>query len=1216
MNKFKKTGRKALSVFLSATTTLWLIGGVAVMPMAASAAALTQSQVSAIISLLQSFGADSSTIANVQASLTGGTPTGGSSGTATECAFNRSLTLGSTGEDVKCLQKFLNGHGYPVSSTGPGSLGSESTYFGAKTKAAVAAWQLASGITPPAGFFGSISRAAYASTGGTTPPPPPCTGTGCTTPPPPGVGTGLTVSAATQPQAALAPANAARVPFTKFTLTASNDGDVTVNGLTVERTGPSADLAFLGIVLLDEAGNQIGLSKTLNSNHQAVLTEPVVVKAGQSRTLTLAGNMNTAANIGAGNVAFLALNAVNTSATVNGILPIVGSGQTMNQALTIGTLTNITRGPSDPSTTATKEVGTTGYTFSSIQVTAGAAEKVKIHSIRWNQSGSASALNDFANLKTYLDGVAYPAEISSDGKYVSSNFGGKILDKGASAEILIKGDIVGGSGRTIEFDIYRTTDLNVSGETFGYGITPDTSTLNTGFSAGNPWYTASAVTVSAGSLQVAKATAVAAQNIAVNLLNQPLGGFDVTVRGESITVASTVFRISNGSGNVTSVSLVDQTGKVLAGPVDASSHVVTFTDSITYPIGVTTVTLKGKIPTGTATDQAVTASTTPASSTTANSNWSSITGQVTGNSIVVTPAATLTGNTMTVKAGGVALSVSSSPVAQTFVGGGQTTFANYQFDATNSGEDVRFVTLQTALNMHHTTATSTTLTNCQLWDGVNALTTGSNAKNPTAAGSTTAFTFDSPGFTVAKATSKTLALSCNVAGGVTGQIGFGLAAGGGSPATYTASGLTSGSTVTPTVTASAGQKMTLASGGTLTVAEDTAASLSYKLAQGGSSGVTLARLKFHATNEVLNLNQISLQLTNTASSTAADFVGNQVKLYKDDGTTLVGTVTFPGSLTRASSTVSGFSVPANSDAYMIVKADLSPIGTSQAGTQGHLIAVDYDNDSGTGTGNSSTKAIGAQSGSTVYSTSATTGIASVRVFSSVPTVADATTATTAQSGQDLYKFTITAPAAVGSTGSNGVQLAKVSFSYATSSSACTLSWTGVQLFGPNGNVNATAVSPRAAAFNIRFGTTTSSAGAPGDRFIGAGSSKTYALRGTLSSVGTCTAGANNPLTITLIGDTSYPGTGTLFGASATMDGTKGFQDQRAFMSDNDSGTGGYGFVASTTPAAAQRFIWSPQATTTVVAADNDWTNSYGLPIQGSQSTMSTNLTTRTFNFTN
>ena len=48
-----------------------------------SAASLTSAQVSAIITLLQSFGADAATIANVQASLTGGTPVSTGTGTGT-----------------------------------------------------------------------------------------------------------------------------------------------------------------------------------------------------------------------------------------------------------------------------------------------------------------------------------------------------------------------------------------------------------------------------------------------------------------------------------------------------------------------------------------------------------------------------------------------------------------------------------------------------------------------------------------------------------------------------------------------------------------------------------------------------------------------------------------------------------------------------------------------------------------------------------------------------------------------------------------------------------------------------------------------------------------------------------------------------------------------------------------------------------------------------
>jgi peptidoglycan hydrolase-like protein with peptidoglycan-binding domain len=128
-------------------------------------AALSSTQVSAIISLLQSFGADAATIANVQASLTGGTPsTPSTGGSGTACyAWTRSLTTGSTGDDVKALQMFLNSNaGTQVAASGAGSPGMESMYFGPATMAAVAKFQTANGITPAAGYFGPITRAAVA----------------------------------------------------------------------------------------------------------------------------------------------------------------------------------------------------------------------------------------------------------------------------------------------------------------------------------------------------------------------------------------------------------------------------------------------------------------------------------------------------------------------------------------------------------------------------------------------------------------------------------------------------------------------------------------------------------------------------------------------------------------------------------------------------------------------------------------------------------------------------------------------------------------------------------------------------------------------------------------------------------------------------------------------------------------------------------------------
>lgn len=74
--------------------------------------------------------------------------------------FTRNLTVGSTGNDVMALQQFLNTHGCTVSLSGAGSVGLESAYFGAKSKAAVACWQAAHNISPAVGYFGPITRAA------------------------------------------------------------------------------------------------------------------------------------------------------------------------------------------------------------------------------------------------------------------------------------------------------------------------------------------------------------------------------------------------------------------------------------------------------------------------------------------------------------------------------------------------------------------------------------------------------------------------------------------------------------------------------------------------------------------------------------------------------------------------------------------------------------------------------------------------------------------------------------------------------------------------------------------------------------------------------------------------------------------------------------------------------------------------------------------------
>jgi hypothetical protein len=94
----------------------------------------------------------------------------GTPATGVACTFTRNLYPGVTGEDVKCLQEYLNATEHPVATTGPGSPGNETMYYGSLTQAAVKAWQDANSVPYGAygGYFGPVSRAKFAETA-TTP---------------------------------------------------------------------------------------------------------------------------------------------------------------------------------------------------------------------------------------------------------------------------------------------------------------------------------------------------------------------------------------------------------------------------------------------------------------------------------------------------------------------------------------------------------------------------------------------------------------------------------------------------------------------------------------------------------------------------------------------------------------------------------------------------------------------------------------------------------------------------------------------------------------------------------------------------------------------------------------------------------------------------------------------------------------------------------------
>lgn len=83
-----------------------------------------------------------------------------SAAAAVQCSFTQDLEIGIDGEEVRCLQQYLNGAGFVIADSGVGSPGNETSLFRTLTKEAVAKWQTVNGLNAT-GYFGPLSRAKY-----------------------------------------------------------------------------------------------------------------------------------------------------------------------------------------------------------------------------------------------------------------------------------------------------------------------------------------------------------------------------------------------------------------------------------------------------------------------------------------------------------------------------------------------------------------------------------------------------------------------------------------------------------------------------------------------------------------------------------------------------------------------------------------------------------------------------------------------------------------------------------------------------------------------------------------------------------------------------------------------------------------------------------------------------------------------------------------------
>ncbi len=277
----------------------------------------------------------------------------------------------------------------------------------------------------------------------------------------------LFVEEGKEPSSTLLIGNARRVPFTVVELTAKG-GDITVDDVVIERRGQASDRVFVEVGLVD-----IGNEQGLNSEHKYHNRSQFTIKDGEPQEIVLYGNIVDRDTLASyeGQTPTLVLTEIKTKAKLSGTaLPIIGTMHKVNSSLVLGSFATSNSGL-DPGAERNLYVNSLDVIFSAVRIDATGVEPMLLKSWSWFQTGSVSRL-DISNVQTcvvYKGGKhCFVAEPDSDGKYYSSDFNDEVkIDKGESAEIYIKGDVLTtGSNRTLEFDLSSSYDVIAYGLNF------------------------------------------------------------------------------------------------------------------------------------------------------------------------------------------------------------------------------------------------------------------------------------------------------------------------------------------------------------------------------------------------------------------------------------------------------------------------------------------------------------------------------------------------------------------------------------------------------------------------------------------------------------------------------------------------------------------------------------------------------------------------------
>ncbi len=1068
-------------------------------------AALTPSQVSAIISLLQSFGADASTIANVQASLTGGTPSTPPSSSA--CSFSRSLTIGSQGADVTCLQQALIAGGFSIPAGATG-------YFGTQTRTAVASWQSSKNIAPAVGYFGPISRAAF-NLGGTP-----------GTPGVPGVpitGNGLKVMLASDsPNGIALVAGQAIGALGKFTLVNPTGSEIKVTNLSFKRIGVSNDSTLSNVYLYEGAKRLTDSAGVSNAAFNFNDSNGVVtVPANSSKSVSVLADIaaSTAGQqVGVQLVSVASTGTLDTSV----VFPITGGQQTVSAATLATVDFNTTTLPSGTTVSPQND-----YVVWQNTVTV-STRAVNLESFQLRNIGSIKR-EDIRNFRLMVDGVqvgSSVASIASDDTITFDLSGSaKRLETGGRV-IKVVGDIVGGSGNTFQFSLRRASDARVVDTDLSQ---PVLATANgSTFSARS----ATSATIDSGTVSVVKANSSPSSNVSLGATNVKWATFELRAAGEDVKVESLDVQANTSADHGLDNGKVFLNGVQVGSTkdlTDATDVNFTFGSSFILKAGevaIVDIYADAKTTTGAAFTTGETAAITLG---TGSSNGQ---GQSSLASINV-PTADTAANTITVSSSALTLTKYSGYGNQTLIAGASNALVGSFTLSTGATEGVNVNTITIALSSDE----KATITDLMLKDRATGAQIGTTKPSPT-----TSNDF-STNFNIAASGTKTIDIYANIKSG--SNIGSWIA---------NADAAGTGSSTGTSVDADAADLQTITVGSSvITGAVNSGLTPDNANVIAGTAGVKVGSFRFTSQYSPWTVQEVKVKIPANAATSV-----NAVVLKYKDAAGVNQTVSQSLALssgaaqTHSTATFTGltFYVPLNSDANLDVYVDLATIASGA--TSGAAISVLLDDDEGfkavDSSGSSDTDI-----GSADLNSAGTSGEGTMYVRKSLPTITSTpvTTALNAGAEQDIGQFTITADAA------GDISWDKISFTVNKTAAVTLDATTTVKLWQGSNTVAGTfGTTTGDLVTQTQMFTTSATSGnivfvPTSEQQIGAGQSATYVLR---TTVGGLAAGSN--LSVSIANPSTSITTGTASAVGVTMASTPSltWSDRSVITSVHDTTT--------------------------------------------------------------